>query len=312
MLAVAAALIRRGDRILVSQRLTGKPDPLKWEFPGGKLEQGESPEAALERELREELGIETRTGRLVKALRKQSGEQDILLLFYESRLLKGEPEPLQSAGLRWETPGQLLEMDLADADRSVAQALAREEHMEKTGIWFITGGARSGKSSYAERIARGFGDNVLYIATARAFDDEMRERIKKHRAQRPSAWPTYEGINGFKEAVAGRSGAVLLDCVTILITNIMMDSGADWDHPTPEDIENAERTARESLDELLDAAKAQGLTLILASNELGMGLVPVYAFGRAFRDVAGRINQYLASRADYAVFMVSGLPIELK
>ena len=100
MLAVAAAIIRRGDRILVSQRLTGKPDPLKWEFPGGKLEQGESPEAALERELREELGIETRTGRLVKALRKQSGEQDILLLFYESRLLKGEPEPLQSAGLR--------------------------------------------------------------------------------------------------------------------------------------------------------------------------------------------------------------------
>ena len=83
--------------------------------------------------------------------------------------------------------------------------------MEKTGIWFITGGARSGKSSYAEQIARGFGDNVLYIATARAFDDELRERIKKHRAQRPSAWPTYEGINGFKEAVAGRSGAVLLE-----------------------------------------------------------------------------------------------------
>lgn len=111
-------------------------------------------------------------------------------------------------------------------------------------------------------------------------------------------------------ARAQRRGA--LDCVTILITNIMMDSGADWDHPTPEDIENAERTARESLDELLDAAKAQGLTLILVSNELGMGLVPVYAFGRAFRDVAGRINQYLASRADHAVFMVSGLPIELK
>ena len=117
MLAVAAALIRRGDRILVSQRLTGKPDPLKWEFPGGKLEQGESPEAALERELREELGIETRTGRLVKALRKQSGEQDILLLFYESRLLKGAPEPLQSAGLRWETPGQLYSLALRSEER---------------------------------------------------------------------------------------------------------------------------------------------------------------------------------------------------
>lgn len=312
MLAVAAALIRRGKKLLVSQRLEHKPDALKWEFPGGKLEEGESPEAALERELKEEMGVATQTGRLIRALRKQSGNQDILLLFYESRLLEGEPMSIENRGIRWGTPEELLNMDLADADRSVAEALAREETMEKTGIWFITGGARSGKSSYAEQIARQFGDNVLYIATARAFDDEMRERIKKHRAQRPSTWPTYEGINGFKEALAGRTGAVLLDCVTILITNVMMDAGADWDHPTPEDMERAERTARVYLDELLEQARAQKLTLILVSNEVGMGLVPAYAFGRAFRDVAGRINQYLAAQADHAVFMVSGLPMQLK
>lgn len=181
-----------------------------------------------------------------------------------------------------------------------------------SNVVFVTGGARSGKSSFAEARARVHGDQVLYIATARAFDEEMKERIAKHRRQRPASWETYEGVSGFGAQLKGRTGAVLLDCVTLLVTDLMMDSGADWDHPTSEQIQAAERAVLEAVDGLVEAARAEDLELILVSNELGMGLVPAYAFGRVFRDVAGRVNQHLAALADEAYFLVAGIPLQLK
>ncbi|MEF9894775.1 MAG: bifunctional adenosylcobinamide kinase/adenosylcobinamide-phosphate guanylyltransferase [Clostridia bacterium] len=194
---------------------------------------------------------------------------------------------------------------------------------------YITGGARSGKSALAEQLAAPFGKRVLYIATARAFDEEMRARIQKHRARRPEAWGLYEGIDGFSQALdvapdasgAGAEGAVagtarydcaLLDCVPNLVTNLMMDSGHDWEHPGNASVQEMEARAMAALVELIDCARARSITVILVSGEVGMGLVPVYPFGRAFRDVLGQVNQRLAALSDEAFCCVSGIPVRLK
>ena len=178
-------------------------------------------------------------------------------------------------------------------------------------VVYITGGARSGKSTLAEALARPYGQ-VLYIATARPCDEEMAERIRVHRARRPAHWDTFEGVRGLAEAIRGREGCVLLDCVTNLLTNLMLDMQADWEHPTPQSVEEAQRLALGELEALADGARAQDNQLLLVSNELGMGLVPPYPFGRVFRDVAGRVNQRLAQLADEAYLCVSGIPLRLK
>ncbi|MEG0146086.1 MAG: bifunctional adenosylcobinamide kinase/adenosylcobinamide-phosphate guanylyltransferase, partial [Clostridia bacterium] len=151
---------------------------------------------------------------------------------------------------------------------------------------YITGGARSGKSALAEQLAAPFGERVLYIATARAFDEEMRARIQKHRARRPEAWGLYEGVDGFSQALAiapglsgeerasgaGAEGAVagtarydcaLLDCVPNLVTNLMMDSGHDWEHPGNASVQEMEARAMAALVELIDCARARSITVIL-------------------------------------------------
>lgn len=122
MLPLAAGIVLREGRVLLTQRRPGDRLPLKWEFPGGKLEAGETPEQALERELSEELGVLTRTGRIHAVKVNESG--GILLLFYFSTILSGEPEPKECHALEWVEPRRLPEYDLAPTDRIVAQELA--------------------------------------------------------------------------------------------------------------------------------------------------------------------------------------------
>ena len=123
MIVVVAALMVRDGKILIARRPAGRHMGGKWEFPGGKLEKGESPEAALERELREELGVETQTGRIVRAVSFSYPEKDVLLLFYLSRLISGEPSPIDEAEVCWAEPGELPRFDLAPADRLMADCL---------------------------------------------------------------------------------------------------------------------------------------------------------------------------------------------
>lgn len=175
----------------------------------------------------------------------------------------------------------------------------------------VTGGARSGKSALAEKLTGQASENVLYIATARAFDDEMKNRIAHHRASRPSGWRTYEGCYGIADEIAAHRGAVLLDCMTIFITNRMMDACADWDSAPLAVAERLEAELRAEIDGW-KAAIGKDDTLVIVTNELGMGLVPAYRFGRIFRDVAGRLNQHIANIADEVYFTVSGIPIKLK
>ncbi len=122
MIAVVAGILLRDGKILLAQRKEAAAFALKWEFPGGKIEPGESPEEALERELQEELGIHTHTGRIFDAVRLENAQRDLLLLFYFTALSDGEPRALDCQALRWVAPADLLQYDLAPADRRVAES----------------------------------------------------------------------------------------------------------------------------------------------------------------------------------------------
>jgi adenosylcobinamide kinase/adenosylcobinamide-phosphate guanylyltransferase len=183
-------------------------------------------------------------------------------------------------------------------------------------IVYITGGARSGKSNFAEKQAMAFDPYVVYVATSLAIDQEMSERIAKHRARRPASWNTLEGYKNMEvllEGVKQDRKALILDCLTIMVSNIMLEEEFDWDNISSERIEQVENRVVGEVEELLRAIRNRKLhTAFLVSNELGMGLVPPYKLGRAFRDIAGRVNQMVAGEADEAYLMVSGLPIRLK
>ena len=179
----------------------------------------------------------------------------------------------------------------------------------------VTGGARSGKSTFAEEIAKKVGSRILYIATSTACDDEMKSRIERHREQRPSNWDTIEAYKDFDTVFGSRladTDAVLLDCVTIMISNIMLEKAMDWEEICQEEINRVENSAKNEIEKLINLAKGADIPFIIVTNELGMGVVPPSKLGRAIRDIAGRANQILAKAADEVYLCVSGIPVRIK
>lgn len=198
---------------------------------------------------------------------------------------------------------------------------------------FVTGGARSGKSGLAEKLAReraavaagssgavnADGANadapdgsarvvVTYIATAEARDGEMRERIAEHRERRPAGWRTVEAPDNLPEAVEEAltdDGIVLVDCLTVYISNLLMSHGIASG-------ERVKRAVDREMDELIEVCRSGDGRVILVSNEVGMGIVPDNMLARTFRDVAGRANQKLAAAADEVYLCVSGIPMRVK
>jgi adenosylcobinamide kinase/adenosylcobinamide-phosphate guanylyltransferase len=179
-------------------------------------------------------------------------------------------------------------------------------------LTLILGGARSGKSSYAEQLAAQRGQRIAYVATAQAWDDEMAHRIENHRRQRPTTWETIEAPSqvgaaiAAAEASAGDWDVVLIDCLTLLASNVILAL------PEPVETPAAEAALRAEVDALLDAYQASKASWILVSNEVGLGIVPAYPLGRVYRDALGRANQQLAAVADEVLFMVAGLPMRVK
>jgi adenosylcobinamide kinase / adenosylcobinamide-phosphate guanylyltransferase len=180
-----------------------------------------------------------------------------------------------------------------------------------TGVTLILGGARSGKSSYAERLARERGaDEVWFVATAEPLDEEMRERIRGHQANRPAAWLTLEApraVAGALRAVAGRSGMprlVLLDCLTLLASNVLLEADGS--------LAAAKGRLEQEVEALLDWRRECGADLVLVSNEVGWGLVPVEPLGRAYRDLLGWANARVATAADEVLLMVAGIPVPIR
>ena len=185
----------------------------------------------------------------------------------------------------------------------------------------VLGGARSGKSSFAEQKAREWGaDNVLYVATSESKDDEMRLRVQKHQAGRPSTWTTLEAPRNVAQAIrAANHGAdvIVVDCITFLVSNYLMAASEPVNDPfgppsaDPFD-EAIEADIRSDVNALADYAHAQSGSMLVVSNEVGFGLVPAYDLGRAYRDLLGRANQDLAGQADEVYLLVAGLPVRLK
>jgi len=164
----------------------------------------------------------------------------------------------------------------------------------------VLGGARSGKSAFAERLAHECGEPVLYVATATAGDQEMAERIARHRAQRAVSWRTLEVPTGLAEHVGrepGDAATVLVEDLTLLLANLMAEDEA-----------SAEANAIADVNALLRIRQH----VVLVSNEVGMGIVPPYPLGRVFRDALGRLNQSAAAACEAVYLLVAGLPLQLK
>ena len=181
-------------------------------------------------------------------------------------------------------------------------------------IVLITGGARSGKSRFAEGLAAAHGDAVRYVATAQALDAEMGERIARHRARRPPAWTTLEAPSDLVATLDGMSdaGAVLVDCLSLWASNRLLALGDDETSGWWESVAALETALTAELRAAIARARRQRWDLLLVTNETGFGVVPATRLGRAFRDLLGRLNQAAAADADAVYLVVAGLALEMK
>ncbi|MCK9602870.1 MAG: bifunctional adenosylcobinamide kinase/adenosylcobinamide-phosphate guanylyltransferase [Candidatus Omnitrophica bacterium] len=169
-------------------------------------------------------------------------------------------------------------------------------------ITFVLGGARSGKSSFALKTALRCRGKTAFIATCQPLDPEMKKRIARHQRSRPKHWQTFEeprDIGSLLKKIGAGFDTIVIDCLTLLISNLMMDN---------QDEKTIEKKFKDVLN-TLDKIKAQ---TIIVSNEVGLGIVPANKLGREFRDIAGRINQMLAAKADNVFFLISGIPWKIK
>ena len=185
-------------------------------------------------------------------------------------------------------------------------------------ITLVLGGARSGKSAWAEREARTGGRPVLFVATATAGDAEMAERIATHQANRPAEWRTVEepiDLAGAIRTHAHPIDLVIVDCLTLWVSNlifqIMPGAATNEDIPASTWLRLEDAVLIGTRD-ALDAARKSGASAVIISNEVGLGVVPPHPLGRNYRDVLGRVNQVVAAEADAVILMVAGLPLRIK
>jgi len=185
----------------------------------------------------------------------------------------------------------------------------------------ILGGARSGKSAFAERLAASSGQPVAFIATATASDDEMRARIARHRASRPRDWHTLEEPLDLASAVRQASelaDVLLLDCITLWLGNVLLQESGHPEKDNEAEFHTASKLfderALKEIEALLAVVKslAPRKTLIAVTNEVGLGIVPAYPLGILYRDTLGYVNQRLAQAADRVYLMVAGIAIDIK
>jgi len=169
-------------------------------------------------------------------------------------------------------------------------------------IIFILGGARSGKSTYAIELAKRPDKKVAFIATCLLLDKEMKKRIEIHKRQRPSCWQTFEetkDISTLLKKIGSKFNIVIIDCLTLFISNLLSEGLDDKD-------------IVDRVNKILKVLKLKKCKSIIVSNEVGLGIVPRNRLARRFRDLAGKVNQMVAQKAENVFFMASGLPLKIK
>jgi adenosylcobinamide kinase/adenosylcobinamide-phosphate guanylyltransferase len=172
-------------------------------------------------------------------------------------------------------------------------------------IILITGGQRSGKSQHAEKLALSLSDHPVYVATAHIWDEEFRTRVKRHQARRGSQWTNIEEERQLSRYDLTDRVAVI-DCITLWCTNFFFDrSKPDWEQPSVDE-------ALTAIKKEFDLFTAQDATFIFVTNEIGSGGISTDAIQRRFTDLQGWMNQYVASKADEVILMVSGIPVKIK
>jgi bifunctional adenosylcobalamin biosynthesis protein CobU len=185
---------------------------------------------------------------------------------------------------------------------------------------YVTGGAKSGKSKFAEELLlslnNGYQKNI-YLATSLVFDEEMEMKVSLHKERRQDKWITVETYKNFSESMTDVfsntvKNNMLIDCLTNMISNIIFENqDINWDKPTKEDLEKCDISVKNQINGLIDILN-RFENVIIVSNELGMGIVPSYPLGRYFREIAGKMNQFVADIANEAYFIVSGIPMKIK
>ena len=186
----------------------------------------------------------------------------------------------------------------------------------------ILGGARSGKSSFAQSLTKRLGKKVLFVATGESLDEEMTSRIEEHRKRRPRNWRTLEIATKVGKKLQGQikdTDVILLDCLTLLVSNVVLSPSLRHSEGAQrsknlEEIRSAkaEKQVMAEMEDLLDCIDKHGGNFIVVSNEVGLGLVPDNKLGRVYRDLLGKANYLLAQHAGEVYFMVSGIPVKIK
>ena len=188
-------------------------------------------------------------------------------------------------------------------------------------LTLILGGARSGKSTFAEQRAKELGgERVLYVATSETKDEEMKQRVEVHRSERPPAWGTVETPRSVAQALRQERievRVILLDCMTFLVANHLMDAagpeGDPFDDPSADPFDaQIEADVVAEVKALAAFVAETDVEMLVVSNEVGLGVVPPYELGRAYRDILGRANQILARHADEVYLLVAGIPMRVK
>ncbi|MEZ4502225.1 MAG: bifunctional adenosylcobinamide kinase/adenosylcobinamide-phosphate guanylyltransferase [Dehalococcoidia bacterium] len=176
--------------------------------------------------------------------------------------------------------------------------------------WFVTGGARSGKSGFAQRLAASTGLEVVFIATLEALDEEMEIRIARHQAERPPEWLTIEAPLDPRRPldVVSPEACVLLDCWSLWVSNRLLRLGGA---PSADELTALETELVREVDAILEVQRARSGPLVSVSNEVGSGVVPDSVLGRAYRDLLGRVNQRASASAERAWLLVAGRALEL-
>lgn len=192
---------------------------------------------------------------------------------------------------------------------------------------YVTGGAKSGKSKFAEDLLLSLNNGKqknIYLATSLVFDEEMEIKVNLHKERREDKWITVESYKNFFKTLKSTfveiksqeetifKNNILVDCVTNMVSNIIFENvNINWDSPTKEELQQCDERVKKELKELIEVSKNYE-NVVIVSNELGMGIVPVTPLGRYFREIAGKMNQYVAQKADEVYFVVSGIPMKIK